>query len=177
MPKPNIDKVVSGRRDRVTRRWNLDDEIVLIRSGSVLPMAGSDMEHSFHPHPDFAYLTGRGIPDAVLVFDAKEKHWELFGPRSTVDVQVWLQPADPIGLPLEELDGWLKARDGRQIIEANDNTELQNGIGEERLRKDEMELAALRSAAESPFLNPSEDAQRLECAVCEYYWCVSKLQH
>ncbi|MCH2627512.1 MAG: aminopeptidase P N-terminal domain-containing protein [Acidimicrobiales bacterium] len=147
MPKPNIDNVVSGRRDRVTRRWNLDDEIVLIRSGSVLPMAGSDMEHSFHPHPDFAYLTGRGIPDAVLVFDAKERHWELFGPRSTVDDQVWHQPADPIGLPLEELDGWLKARDGRQIIEANDNTELQNGIGEERIRKDEMELAALRSAA------------------------------
>ena len=109
MPKPNTDNVVSGRRDRVTRRWNLDDEIVLIRSGSVLPMAGSDMEHSFHPHPDFAYLTGRGIPDAVLVFDAKEKHSELFSPRSTVDDQVWHHPADPIGLPLEELDGWLKA--------------------------------------------------------------------
>ena len=93
MPKADNDKLVSARRHRVTSRWNLDDEIVLIRSGSVLPMAGSDMEHSFHPHPDFAYLTGRGIPDAVLVYDAKEKHWELFGPRSSVDDQVWHQPA------------------------------------------------------------------------------------
>ena len=95
MPNPDSEKLVSARRDRVTRRWELNDEIVLVRSGPVLPMAGSDMEHSFHPHPDFAYLTGRGIPDAVLAFDAKQRHWELFGPRSSIDDQVWHQPADP----------------------------------------------------------------------------------
>ena len=147
MPNPDSEKLVSARRDRVTRRWELNDEIVLVRSGPVLPMAGSDMEHSFHPHPDFAYLTGRGIPDAVLAFDAKQRHWQLFGPRSSIDDQVWHQPADPVGLPLEELDDWLGDRKGRQVIEVSNSTELQEGIGEERVRKDELELTALRSAA------------------------------
>lgn len=147
MPNPDSEKLVSARRDRVTRRWELNDEIVLVRSGPVLPMAGSDMEHSFHPHPDFAYLTGRGIPDAVLAFDAKQRHWQLFGPRSSIDDQVWHQPADPVGLPLEELDAWLGDRKGRQVIEVSNSTELQAGIGEERVRKDELELTALRSAA------------------------------
>ena len=79
------------RRDRVAGRWGLTREIVLVRSGPVLPMAGSDMDHTFKPHPDFAYLSGRGIADAVLAFDAQKNEWQMFGPRSTPDEQVWHQ--------------------------------------------------------------------------------------
>ena len=110
MANRDSETLLLARRDRVMARWDLKDEIVLVRSGSVLPMAGSDMEHSFQPHPDFAYLSGRGIPDAVLAFDALQDQWQLFGPRSTPDDQVWHQPADPIGLPLEELGGWIALR-------------------------------------------------------------------
>ena len=48
----------------------------------MVPISGSDMEYAFHPHPDFAYLSGKGIPEAVLAFDAKDQNWEIFGPRS-----------------------------------------------------------------------------------------------
>ena len=68
------------RRKRVVSRWGLTEEIVLVRSGPVVPKAGSDMDHSFQPHPDFAYLSGRGIPDAVLAFDARQSEWQMFGP-------------------------------------------------------------------------------------------------
>ena len=101
MANRDSETLLSARRDRVMARWDLKDEIVLVRSGAVLPMAGSDMEHSFQPHPDFAYLSGRGIPDAVLAFDALQDQWQLFGPRATPDDQVWHLAAYPIGVPLE----------------------------------------------------------------------------
>ena len=147
MANRDSETLLSARRDRVMARWDLKDEIVLVRSGSVLPMAGSDMEHSFQPHPDFAYLSGRGIPDAVLAFDALQDQWQLFGPRSTPDDQVWHQPADPIGVPLEELEGWIALRTEQTVLEAWDDPKIQAGIAAERIHKDELELSALRSAA------------------------------
>jgi len=147
MANRDSETLLLARRDRVMARWDLKDEIVLVRSGSVLPMAGSDMDHSFQPHPDFAYLSGRGIPDAVLAFDAMQDQWQLFGPRSTPDDQVWHQPADPVGLPLEELDGWIGLRSEQTGVEAWDDPTIQAGIAAERIHKDELELSALRSAA------------------------------
>ncbi len=147
MANRDSETLLSARRDRVMGRWDLKDEIVLVRSGSVLPMAGSDMDHSFQPHPDFAYLSGRGIPDAVLAFDALQGQWQLFGPRSTPDDQVWHQPADPVGLPLEELEGWIALRTQQTVLEAWDDPKIQAGIAAERVHKDELELSALRSAA------------------------------
>jgi len=135
------------RRKRVVSRWGLTEEIVLVRSGPVVPKAGSDMDHSFQPHPDFAYLSGRGIPDAVLAFDARQSEWQMFGPRSTPEDQVWHQPADPVGRPLGELDGWLARRSDQMVIEAWDTPKIQGGIAEERVHKDDLELAALRTAA------------------------------
>ncbi|MCH2632673.1 MAG: aminopeptidase P family protein [Acidimicrobiales bacterium] len=141
--------IISARRQRVAHRWSLNDEIVLVRSGAMVPISGSDMEYAFHPHPDFAYLSGKGIPEAVLAFDAKDQNWEIFGPRSSAADQVWHQPVDPIGLPLSELEDWLAERQGRQVLEVTSRTDLQAAIGEERVHKDELELAALRSAAET----------------------------
>ena len=135
------------RRDRVAGRWGLTREIVLVRSGPVLPMAGSDMDHTFKPHPDFAYLSGRGIADAVLAFDAQKNKWQMFGPRSTPDEQVWHQPAEPVGLPLDELDGWISLRSDQTVLEAWDDSKIQAGIADERVHKDELELSFLRTAA------------------------------
>ena len=147
MANSDSERSLSARRDRVISRWGLKHEIVLVRSGPVLPMAGSDMDHSFQPHPDFAYLSGRGIPDAVLAFDALQSQWQLFGPRSTADDRIWHQPADPVGLPLEELEGWIAVRSGQTVVEAWDDSKIQAGIADERIHKDELELSALRSAA------------------------------
>ncbi|MBQ29871.1 MAG: hypothetical protein CL434_08720 [Acidimicrobiaceae bacterium] len=139
--------VFEHRRHRVVDQWNLEHEVVLIRSGQALPIAGSDLHHGFRPHPDFAYLAGHGVAESVLAYDAKDQHWQLFGPRSTPDEMVWHQPASEIGLPLADLDDWLSHREHQPLIEAWDDVKIQSGIAEIRVRKDELELSALRSAA------------------------------
>ncbi len=134
------------RREAVARRWALEDEVVLVRSGSAVPVPGSDTYHPFHPHPDFAYLTGIALPDVVLAYDARADHWELFSPRSTPDQLVWEQPAPAHGRPLDELDEWLAERASRPRVDATE-PRLSEAIGEVRLHKDAAELDDLRRAA------------------------------
>ncbi|HJM21765.1 MAG TPA: aminopeptidase P family protein [Acidimicrobiales bacterium] len=141
------DTLILSRRQRVADQWNLDTEVVLVSSGSLVPIAGSDLHYEFRPHPDFAYLAGHGIADSVLAYDAKDRQWQLFGPRSTADEMVWHQPANEIGLPTSELKDWLQRREHQPVIESGDDVKIQAGIAEVRLRKDEYELSALRSAA------------------------------
>ncbi len=135
------------RRQLVVEQWNLEHEVVLVRSGQALSIAGSDLHHEFRPHPDFAYLAGYGVPESVLAYDAKARQWQLFGPRSTADEMVWHQPANEIGLPIDNLDDWLGSRERQPLIEGWDDRKIQSGIAEIRLQKDELELSALRSAA------------------------------
>ena len=68
-------------------------------------------------------------------------------PRSTPDEQVWHQPAEPVGLPLDELDGWISLRSDQTVLEAWDDPKIQAGIADERVHKDELELSLLRTAA------------------------------
>jgi Xaa-Pro aminopeptidase len=60
---------------------------------------------------------------------------------------VWHQPANEIGLPIDNLDDWLGSRERQPRIEGWDDRKIQSGIAEIRLQKDELELSALRSAA------------------------------
>ena len=147
MASSDSDELIESRRQRVADQWNLDSEVVLIRSGSLVPIAGSDLQYEFRPHPDFAYLAGYGVADAVLAYDAKDQRWQLFGPRSTADEMVWHQPANEIGLPTTELDEWLKKREQQPLIESHNDLKIESGIAETRLRKDELELSALKFAA------------------------------
>jgi len=133
------------RRSSVATRWAVNEGVVLVRAGSVVPVPGSDTLHPFHPHPDFAYLTGIGHPDTVLAYDAGADDWELFSPRSTPDELVWEQPAPEHGRPLDELEGWLTTR-GAPIREATEPS-LARAIAAVRLLKDDAELDLLRTAA------------------------------
>ena len=138
---------VDRRREAVTARWALDDEIVLVRSGHAPLVEGSDLHHAFRPHPDFAYLSGTGVEGAVLAYDARTGEWQLFGPRFTADQLVWEPAPTEIGLPVGELDEWLGQRADQRVLEAVSDAAVQSGIGEVRLHKDEAELADLRRAA------------------------------
>ena len=69
---------IDSRRERVAKNWGLTDEIVIIRSGSLVPIDGTDMHYPYQPHPNFAYLAAVGVPDAVLTYDAQQNHWETF---------------------------------------------------------------------------------------------------
>ena len=134
------------RRAAVADRWKLEHGVVLIRAGSALPAPGSDTYHPFHPHPDFAYLTGIALAEVVLAYDASVQEWELFAPRSTADQMVWEQPAPAYGRPLEELDDWLAARGSQPLLDAGE-PRLAADIGSVRLHKDGAELDDLRRAA------------------------------
>lgn len=135
----------------MAERWGLTDEIVLVRAGEPVPIDGSDQFYPFVPHPDARYLTGVEVPGAVLAFDAAERAWELFAPRLTPDELVWERAPDPVGRPLDELDGWLAARAARSRHSIGAGSpaadRLVAAIAETRLHKDEVELDHLRTAA------------------------------
>ena len=139
---------VDRRRAEVADRWALDGGVVLVEAGSLVPVPGSDTYHPFHPHPDFAYLTEVGSPDAVLAFDAAAATWQVFSRRLSADELVWEPPPTAHGLSLDELDGWLAARgaDRSAVRRASDPT-LAAAIADVRVRKDASELDDLRRAA------------------------------
>ena len=111
------DEVLAERRARVAKRWELTDEVVVLRAGEPAGWSGTDQHFAFLPHPDVAYLTAVGSPGTTLAFDAAAGEWELFGPRFTPERLVWEQPPTPVGQPLDELDAWLEQRSERTVIE------------------------------------------------------------
>jgi len=111
------DEALAERRARVAKRWELTDEVVVLRAGEPSGWSGTDQHFAFLPHPDVAYLTAVGSPGTTLAYDATAGEWELFGPRFTPERLVWEQPPTPVGRPLEELAAWLDQRGGRTLIE------------------------------------------------------------
>ncbi|WP_419855898.1 aminopeptidase P N-terminal domain-containing protein [Candidatus Poriferisodalis sp.] len=111
------DEVLAERRARVAKRWELTDEVVVLRAGEPASWSGTDQHFAFLPHPDIAYLTAVGSPGTTLAFDAAAGEWELFGPRFTSERLVWEQPPTPVGQPLDELGAWLEQRGERTVIE------------------------------------------------------------
>ncbi|WP_419840956.1 aminopeptidase P N-terminal domain-containing protein [Candidatus Poriferisodalis sp.] len=151
--KPD-DEVLALRRARVARRWELDDEVVIVRAGEPAPWPGTDQHFGFMPHPDAVYLTGVGSPGTTLAYDAGAAQWEFFGPRFSPERLVWEQPPTPVGRPLEELEDWLSERDGRAVIELGACGQpegaalaLSAAIALERMTKDRAEIDDLRRAA------------------------------
>ena len=111
------DEVLAARRERVAKRWELADEVVVLRAGEPAGWSGTDQHFAFLPHPDVAYLTAVGSPGTTLAFDAAAGEWELFGPRFSAERLVWEQPPTPVGRPLDELEDWLARRGEQTLIE------------------------------------------------------------
>ncbi len=166
------DEVLAERRARVAKRWELTDEVVVVRAGEPAGWSGTDQHFAFLPHPDVAYLTAVGSPGTTLAFDAAAGEWALFGPRFTPERLVWEQPPTPVGQPLDELEAWLSQRGDRTVIElgagatmpevlpsptapedggaenpASATLRLAAAIALERMTKDDAELDDIRSAA------------------------------
>lgn len=110
------DEALAERRARVAKRWELTDEVVVLRAGEPSSWSGTDQHFAFLPHPDVAYLTAVGSPGTTLAYDATAGEWELFGPRFTPERLVWEQPPTPVGRPLDELEAWLEQRCERTLI-------------------------------------------------------------
>jgi Xaa-Pro aminopeptidase len=151
------------RREAVARALDLSDEILLVGAGDYLPIpGGADQTYPFRAHNEYFYLADRDRPAAVLAFDPRAG-WVDFIPEVTEKEKVWVgdQPAE--GTPVTELEPWLKARQGRPVVQLGTPVTTQNGLAwdserSEALReklmharrpKDETELDRMRRAAKA----------------------------
>lgn len=125
--KPSAEDL-AARRERVARRWELNDEVVLLRAGEPASWQGTDQHYAFLPHPDVAYLAAVGSPGTTLAYDAADDSWELFGPRFTAERLVWEQPPAEVGRPLAELDNWLADRSDRSVIELGAGADMSPAV-------------------------------------------------
>ena len=147
------DEALAERRARVAKRWELTDEVVLLRAGEPASWSGTDQHFAFLPHPDVAYLTAVGSPGTTLAFDAAAGEWELFGPRFTPERLVWEQPPTPVGRPLDELGDWLAERGDRTVIELGAGAEMPETLP-----------AAAESAESDTLDTPATDGDDQPCS-------------
>ncbi|HEY3876403.1 MAG TPA: aminopeptidase P N-terminal domain-containing protein [Candidatus Kapabacteria bacterium] len=150
---PQLDpKILEQRRKRTLDAWNLTNDSVLIGGG--LPISipgGADQTFPFHTHPEYYWLTGRQREGGVLAYDSREG-WTLFEPPLSQGEQVWGGSEAPIGRPIEELESWTMARQGRRIRwlgvtkYAEADQELRDKYLHVRRNKDEAELYEMKRA-------------------------------
>ena len=147
------------RRRGAAEAWSLESgQAVVIGAGTPLPVPGrGDRTYRFHAHSEYLYLTDRERPEAVLAFDPAEG-WFDFVPQPTATELLWSgAPAAELGLAIEELAGWLAARNGARIANlgaavpgaANDpdlEAELRYALNCIRRVKDELEIERMRKA-------------------------------
>ena len=157
----HVQRQLDRRRSALADAWNLADEVVLIGAGSRVSMPGRyDRTYPFRAHLEYLYLTDRQRPGGVLAFDPKEG-WVDFVTPVTREERLWEGAAegDPSGTtPIDELTGWLSARNGRPVARlgapfeqapANDDAlgeQLRRGLNHVRRAKDELEIERMRFA-------------------------------
>jgi Xaa-Pro aminopeptidase len=132
---------------------------VLIGAGDPIGIPGrGDPTYPFRAHSEYFYLTDRNRPGGVLTFDPHDGWFDFVAPI-TVEERLWSGAAEDEqeGLPLPDLEQWLRARDGRpvaalgaspagRLFDADLSGRLRFVLSDVRLAKDEVELARMRAA-------------------------------
>ncbi|MBK5305185.1 MAG: aminopeptidase P family protein [Frankiaceae bacterium] len=182
----------SARRRALAERF--PGEVLVVPTGGYKTRA-NDTEFRFRPGTEFAYLAGSHEPDAVLVIDAKGDAVLYQAPsmdRSTPSFftdrmygELWVGPRPTLAAtsallgietrPLEELDKLSgKARVVRGFdarieslfdSEEENDTELAVFLSEQRLVKDEHEVAQLQEAVDATILGFEDVVRQLPAAV------------
>ena len=92
---PDIGRQLDRRRGAVAAEWALNDEVVLITAGELIPIPGrDDLTYPFHAHSEYFYLTDRNRPGGVLAFDPREGWFDFVAPVTESD-RLW--SGDPGG--------------------------------------------------------------------------------
>jgi Xaa-Pro aminopeptidase len=182
----------AARRKALAERF--PGEVLVVPTGGYKTRA-NDTEYRFRPGTEFAYLVGSHEPDAVLVLDAKGVATLYQAPsmdRSTPAFftdrmygELWVGPRPTLAAtsallgietrPLEELDKLSgKARvlagyDARVqgLFDSDDeaDTELAVFLSEQRLVKDDHEVAQLQDAVDATILGFEDVVRQLPVAV------------
>ena len=180
-----VTKAIERRRRAIEAEWNELGAVVLIGAGDPIPIPGrADRVYPFLAHSEYFYLTDRQRPGAVLAYDPQEG-WSEFVPVIGADERLWSgDVSDEAGTPVSELGPWLEKRRGRRVAQlgapipnapsdAAVAGELRTRMDRVRRRKDDIELARMRRAADAtragfaaavPFIAPgiSERALQIE---------------
>ena len=178
-------EAIERRRRAIEAEWNELGAVVLIGAGDPIPIPGrSDRVYPFHAHSEYFYLTDHQRPGAVLAYDPQEG-WSEFVRVRSADERLWSgEVGDDAGTPGSELAPWLDKRRGRRFAQlgapissvssdAAVTGELRTRMDRLRRRKDDLELARMRRAADAtragftavvPFIAPgmSERALQIE---------------
>ncbi len=142
--------------------WEPDDAVVLVGAGEPLGVPGrGDLTYPFLAHSEYLYLTDRNRPGGVLAYDPGAGWFDFVAPVTSAE-RLWsgASDEDASGLPLPELEPWLRARAGRPTaglgtpppavaLDAELGEELRYALNDVRRVKDAIELARMRAAAEA----------------------------
>jgi Xaa-Pro aminopeptidase len=181
-----VTKAIERRRRAVEVEWNELGAVVLIGAGDPMPIPGrADRVYPFLAHSEYFYLTDRQRPGAVLTYDPQEG-WSEFVPVISADERLWSgEVSDGVATPVSELGPWLEERRGRRVAQlgapipnapsdAAIAGELRTRMDRVRRRKDALELARMRRAADAtragftavvPFIAPGMTERALQIEI------------
>ena len=184
-PVDAVATAIKRRRRAIEAEWNEVGAVVLIGAGHPIPIPGrADRVYPFLAHSEYFYLTDHQRPGAVIAYDPQEG-WREFVPAISADERLWSGAlSDNAGTPVSELGPWLARRRGRRVAQLGSPipnapsdaavaAELRAHMDRVRRRKDNIELARMRLAADAtcagfaaavPFIAPgiSERALQIE---------------
>jgi hypothetical protein len=115
-----VPQLLERRRRAAAEAWSLRDGLVLVGAGTRIPVPGrADRTYPFRAHSEYLYLTDRERPGGVLAFDPLEG-WVDFVAPVTRDERLWegAPHGDLEGVPVAALEGWSRARVGRERASA-----------------------------------------------------------
>jgi len=181
-----VTKAIERRRRAIEAEWNELGAVVLICAGDPIPIPGrADRVYPSLAHSEYFYLTDRQRPGAILTYDPQEG-WSEFVPVIGADERLWSgDVSDEAGTPVSELGPWLDKRRGRRVAQlgapvasvASDGavaSELRTRMDRVRRRKDALELARMRRAADAtragftavvPFIAPGITERALQIEI------------
>jgi Xaa-Pro aminopeptidase len=156
-----MSEAIERRRRTIEAAWNDLGAVVLIGAGDPIPIPGrADRVYPFLAHSEYFYLTDHQRPGAVLAYDPQDG-WSEFVPAISADERLWSGVrGDETGTPASELGPWLETRRGRRVAQlgapiptapsdAAVAAELRTRLDRVRRRKDDVELARMRLAADA----------------------------
>ncbi|HLE56516.1 MAG TPA: aminopeptidase P family protein [Rhodothermia bacterium] len=181
-----VTKAIERRRRAIEAEWNELGAVVLIGAGDPIPIPGrADRVYPFLAHSEYFYLTDHQRPGAVLAYDPQEG-WSEFVRVFSADERLWSgELGDDVGTPASELAPWLEKRRGRRVAQlgapissvssdAAVTGELRTRMDRVRRRKDALELARMRRAADAtragftavvPFIAPGITERALQIEI------------
>ena len=112
---------------------------MLLPSGLLVPIAGTDQSHEYHAHSEHYYLTGTALPGSVLAFDPTEG-WTLFAPLPSLEERIWVGDGESVDTarersgidtvrPVSGLRAWLERHRGQPLAIAGNDDLLRNPEG------------------------------------------------